>query len=97
MEVKSLSSKTFFLCQNSLTKPSEARFIVFVLVPTDPSKPPEYYILSNKQFLELVEEQKQISKELEAKRGRPYASFSFGISYKTIARHEFRDWNILPQ
>jgi hypothetical protein len=98
VEVKSLTSKTYFLCQDGLTKPNASRFFVFVLLPASLLERPEYFVLNNKQFLDVVEEQKQISQASEIKRGQPYAAFSFGINYRTLARDEFRDgWDNLPK
>jgi hypothetical protein len=98
VQIKSLSSKTFFLYQQHLTEPNLSCFFVFVLVPVSLTDPPEYFVLSDKQFLELVEEQNQINHDLEAKRGRPYVPFSPGINYSTLAHHDFRNaWGNLPK
>jgi len=91
LEVKTLSSKTYYLCQDHLQEPNESRHFVFVFLPSSPVERPEYYVLNNRQFLETVEEQKELTKTSEAKRGKPYADFSFGIAYKTISKSEFRD------
>jgi hypothetical protein len=98
VEVKSLSSKNYFPCQSSLKQGSDTRYMVFVYVPMDPTKPPEYFVLDNEQFLERVKVEEERTKELEAKRGKPYAPFSsFGFSYKTIACDEFKNWDVLPK
>ena len=98
VQVKSLSSKTYFLYQKSLLERSRNRFFVFVLVPAVLSRRPEYFVLDNQQFLRLVDEQEQILRESEKKRGRPYAKFARGINYGTLARHDFYDaWHNLPE
>lgn len=91
LEVKTLSSRTYYLCQDHLQEPNESRHFVFVFLPSSTEKRPEYYVFNNQQFLEVVEEQKELTKASEAKRGKPYADFSFGIAYKTIAKSGFRD------
>jgi len=91
LEVKTLSSKTYYLCQDHLQQPNPSRHFVFVLLPSSLLERPEYYVLNNRQFLEIVEEQKQLTKASETKRGKPYADFSFGINYRTLSRNEFRD------
>lgn len=98
VQVKSLSSKTYFLYQKHLIVPNRDWFIVFVLLPSTPSHRPEYFVLNNQQFLKLVEEENEILKIAEKKRGRPYADFSPGINYGTLARHVFQDaWGNLPK
>jgi hypothetical protein len=98
VQVKSLSSKTYFLYQESLLTPKPTRFFVFVFVPADCSKRPDYFILNNEQFRGLAKEQDQISLELEKKRGRPFAKFALGINYSTVAKHDFQNaWGNLPE
>ena len=99
VQVKSLSSKTFFLYQERLLEPKTTRFFVFVLVPLACSKPPEYFVLTDEQFIRLDEEAKQLVREREKKRGGPYKPFSPGIHYSTFARHhDFRNaWDNLPE
>ena len=66
IQVKSLSSKTYFLYQKSLEEnPLRTRFFVFVFIPRDLSSEPQYFVLNSEQFLRLVEEQKQVAKEAE--------------------------------
>lgn len=97
VQVKSLSSKTYFIYQDSLLEPSPLRFIVFVLVPRNVAQPPEYFVLNNEEFIALAEEQEQILRETEKKRGRPYQPFARGINYPVLAKHDFRDaWGKLP-
>ena len=98
VQVKSLSSKTYFLYQKSLEEaPLATRFFVFVLLATDSSIRPEYFVMNKEQFLTLVEEQKRILAESEKRRGRAYAEFSPGINYPIVAQHNFRDaWDNLP-
>jgi len=91
LEVKTLSSKTYYICQDHLLKPKASRHFVFVFLPSSHLERPEYYVLNNQQFHEVAEEQKQITKASEIKRGKSYADFSFGINYKILARKEFRD------
>lgn len=98
VQVKPLSSKTYFLYQASLLDPCPNRFFVFVLVQAPLSRPAEYFVLNNEQFRMLLEEQEQILRESEMARGRPYAKFAPGIKYSTIARHAFLDaWQNLPK
>jgi hypothetical protein len=98
VQVKALSSKTYFLYQSSLLAPYPNRFFVFVLVQAPLSRTAEYFVLNSEQFRRLAEEQEQILRGLELTRGRPYAKFAPGINYSTIARHDFRDaWQNLPQ
>lgn len=98
VQVKSLSSKTYFIYQKSLLEPIPTRFFAFVLIPRDAFRKPEYFVMNTEQFLCLVEEQERILKESEERRGRPYAAFSPGINYPVIARHNFRDaWDNLPK
>jgi hypothetical protein len=98
VQVKSLSDKMYFIYQKSLLESPPTRFFVFVLVPPDCSQQPEYYVLNNIQFVRLAKEQEQILRELEKKRGKPYAKFAPGINYSTVARHDFRNaWGNLPE
>ncbi|MFC1588326.1 hypothetical protein ACFL54_08450 [Planctomycetota bacterium] len=98
VEVKSLSVKTYFLIQDHLLEPIPDRYLIFVFIPRTLTDKPEYYILTNKQFRRLMEEEKEAIKEAEKKRGKPYAEFSKGINYKVLASHNFRDaWASLPQ
>ncbi|MEA3367366.1 MAG: hypothetical protein U9R68_04545 [Planctomycetota bacterium] len=97
IEVKSLSSKTYFLFQDSLLERKPDRYVVFVLLPRSPSERPEYYVLSNEQFLKVAEEQKRRDREAEKRRGKPYAAFSRGINYSTLSDSDCRDaWHVLP-
>ena len=98
VQVKSLSSKTYFLYQAAFRKRNQSRFFVFVLLPMSPRQRPEYFVLNNEQFLSVVQEQERISREWEKKRGKPYAKFAPGINYRTLAHHEFLDaWGSLPK
>jgi len=98
VQVKSLSSKTYFLYQKSLLEPNASLFFVFVLVPPDPSCRPEYFVLNNQQFQDIVNKQENLLSEAEKKRGKPYAEFSPGINYGTLAQHKFLDaWGNLQQ
>jgi len=101
VQVKSLSSKTYFLYQEALLQPNPNLFLVFVLVPAFRSEPPplpEYFVLNHEQFLQVVEEQARVGKAAEKRRGKPYAEFSPGINYPVLAGFKFRDaWGILPQ
>jgi len=98
VQVKSLSSKTYFLYQPSLLKPNASRFFVFVFVPTTPSQRPDYFVLNNQQFRDVVEEQDKMLRQAEKKRGKPYAKFSPGINYGTLAHNDLLDaWGNLPQ
>jgi len=93
-QVKSLSSKTCFLYQESLLMPNPNLYFIFVLVPENIDQSPEYFVLNNEQFLRTVKEEKQ--KEEERKRGKPYAEFPPGIMYHTLNRDEFRNaWHNL--
>jgi hypothetical protein len=101
VQVKSLSSKTYFLYQEALLQPNPNLFLVFVLVPAfQPELPqaPEYFVLNHKQFLQVVDEQTRVGKAAEKRRGKPYAAFAPGINYPVLAGFNFRDaWGILPQ
>jgi hypothetical protein len=97
IQVKSLSSKTYFLYQLSLLAKNVDRFFVFVYVPQELNRSAEYFVMNNAQFRGVVDEQEEFLRAAEMKRGRPYAAFSPGINYGTIARHDFRDaWRNLP-
>jgi hypothetical protein len=98
IQVKSLSSRTYFLYQQSLEDSSiRTRFFVFVMLPTDLSLNPQYYVMNSEQFLRVVSEQKRVLTEAEERRGKPYAPFSPGINYGVIVRMGFRDaWANLP-
>jgi len=102
VEVKTLKAKNYFLYQESLLKTESNLFFVFALVPpvfeNSVSKTPEYFVLSKKQFLGAVEEERTKAKVLELKRGRPYAPFAPGLSYTTLNKKEFLNcWNNLPE
>jgi hypothetical protein len=98
VQVKSLGSKTFFLYQGSLLEAKQDRFFVFVLVPRNCSKQPEYFVMNYMQFMRLTEEEAQIVQEREKKRGRPYAKFALGIAYSTVVKQDFRNaWGNLPE
>jgi len=98
VQVKSLSSKTYFLYQATLLEPNPSRFFLFVLIPQPVLQRPEYYVVNNQQFLQVVAEQEQILRASEKKRSRPYAKFSPGINYGTLAHHDFQDaWSNLPE
>ena len=98
VQVKSLSSKTFFPCQGNLLEPNRTRFFVFVVVPPDYSEPPEYFVLTNEQFIRLDKEQKQYVVELEEKLGKRRNNRWPGIKYSILARHNFRTaWDSLPK
>ena len=102
VQVKSLTSKSYFLYQESLLSAGPDLFFVFVLAPEIKDEksilPVEYYILNRTQFRQIVEKENlRINKE-EEKRGKPYAQFSPGIIYATIKDSGYRDaWNNLPE
>ena len=59
VQVKSLSSKsTSFSIRRACWMPKPTRFLVFVFVPLDCSKPPEYFVLNNEQLRRLEAESK---------------------------------------
>jgi len=98
IEVKSLSSKNYFLFQDSLLQPKADRFFVFVLLPKSLTERPEYFVLNNKQFQQAAGEQKRRDKEAEKKRGGPYKPFSPGVHYSILNESGFRDaWDSLPK
>ena len=102
VEVKSLTVKTYFLYSKSLLKSNPNRFVVFVFLQPLPQNgkllPPEYYILTDKQFRQVVAEQDLLAKEAVKRRGKPYAAFAPGINYPTLTRHNYHDaWGNLPQ
>ena len=71
---------------------------MFVVVPPDYSEPPEYFVLTNEQFIRLDKEQKQYVVELEEKLGKRRNNRWPGIKYSIIARHNFRNaWDSLPK
>ena len=97
VRVKALRSKTYFIYQESLLAPNPDLYIVFVLVPEDPLERAEYFVLNNAQFLSIVKEENKRLKEAEKERGRPYAHFGPGITYRTLNRKEFLNaWDNLP-
>ena len=97
-QVKSLSSKTYFLYQESFLTPNPNLYFIFVLVPENIDQSLEYFVLNNEHFLRIVKEENQRLKEEERKRGKPYAKFSPGIIYHTLNRDEFRNaWYNLPE
>ena len=97
VEVKSLSSKTYFLFREGLLRPNDNQYVIFVLVPAHLEEKPEYHVLTNAQFRLLVEKQARITKEMEKDRGKPYAAFTKGISYPLLAEQNFRGaWDNLP-
>ncbi|RJR36087.1 MAG: hypothetical protein C4567_14100 [Deltaproteobacteria bacterium] len=97
LQVKSLRSKTYYLYQESLLDPNSDLYFVFVLVPEALLKPSEYFVLNSAQFQSIVKEENTMMKKAEKERGKPYAKFSPGISYRTLNRDEFRNaWHNLP-
>ena len=79
-------------------KAKQDRFFVFVLVPRNYSKQPEYFVMTYMQFMRLTEEQNQIVQEREKERGTPYAKFALGIAYSIVAKNDFRNaWGNLPE
>jgi hypothetical protein len=98
IQVKSLGSVNYFPYQKRLEEPKSTRFFVFVLVPWDCSKLPEYFVLNNIQFLRLAEEEKQRLREREKERGKPFVDIGPGIHYSAVAKHDFRNaWGNLPE
>ena len=91
VQIKSISSKTSFLFQKSLLKSAKNRFFVFVLIPELVSKPPEYFVLNNEQFLDLHEEQRQILEESDKKKGKTNRANLLGVNYRVLAKKDFRD------
>jgi len=102
VQVKSLKAKNYFLYQDSLLKNESNLYFIFVLVPlvlkeSNP-KSTEYFVLSKKQFMGLVDEETARMKATEQKRGRPYAPFASGISYSALNKEEFLNaWTNLPE
>lgn len=98
VQVKSLRSRNYFLYQESLLETSPDLCFIFVLVPDDLTRPPEYFVLNNAQFHATVQEEDRRLKEQEKTRGRPYKPFSPGVHYRTLNRDEFRNaWQNLPE
>lgn len=96
VQVKSLSSKTYFPLQNSLIeKEMKDLYFVFTWVPSQYNQPIEYLILSHKQLLDIWKKEKEEGKRKEKQRGRPYKVWSESISYRALMN--FKDkWKNLP-
>ncbi len=98
VQVKSLSSKTYFLLQDNLLTPNPALCFVLVFIPSKAINAVEYFVFNNQQFLDIFKEEEIRLKEMELKRGKPYAPFAKGINYGTVNRDEFRNaWNNVPK
>lgn len=99
VQVKSARTKSPFLYQPSLLRPKPSLFLVFVLLPTALDKRPEYHVLTNNQFQQVVKEQDQRYREAERRRRKRYAKFPPTIDYRTLAAHDnFRDaFGSLPE
>lgn len=98
LQIKSNSSKNYFLYQKSFLTSDTALHFVFVLVPAALDRAPEYFVLDNAQFQAIVAEEAEIQREKEVQRGRPFKAFSPGINDSTLNRAEFRHaWHNLPR
>ena len=99
VEVKTQRTKSYYLYQKHLENPNESLHFIFVFLPKSLVERPEYYVLNNQQFIEIVKEDKELKKASEAKRGKKFVEFSPGIHYKRISDNKYRDaWDInLPK
>jgi hypothetical protein len=90
VQVKSLSSKTFFpLQKNFLEKEKKNLYFVFVYIPEKYNQPLEYFILSHKQLLNVWKKEKK--KQI----GKPHKEWAEGVFYKALFDFKNR-WEILP-
>jgi len=95
IQVKSISSKTSWICQKSLLDPTDDLFFIFVFVPISTTETAredvarrraEYYILGYKQFKQAIREQQEYCKAVGEKRGSPIKEFSPGVNYSVLSR-----------
>jgi hypothetical protein len=96
VQVKSLSSKTYFPLQTHLVKKEiKNLFFVFVYIPKKVEQPLEYFILSHKKLLNVWKKEREEVNKREKKRKKPYVKWSEAISYKAVSG--FKDkWDLLP-
>lgn len=98
VQVKSLSSKTYFLFQDKLLIPNSRLYFVLVHIPSSYEKPVEYFVFNNNQFIDLYKEEEDRLKKMEVQRGKPYAPFAKGINYGTVNKPNFLNaWHNLPK
>jgi hypothetical protein len=97
VQVKSLSSRTSFLCQKALLERADKLFFILVVLPSALSERPEYFILNHVDFRQVMTAQDRACRETEKKLGRPLKEFSPGFNYSVLAKFTFRDaWEKLP-
>jgi hypothetical protein len=98
VQVKSLSSRTSFILQKSLLQPKDNLFFILVVLSSLPSERPEYFVLTHRQILQVIEKMKRWMKEKEKRTGKKYKEFPPGINYSLLVRDfDFRDaWDGLP-
>lgn len=93
LQVKSLSSKTYFLI-GSFTAGSADDLFGLVFVPPVPGQPLEFYIATRDELRSAAASYKPTRRRLPE--GQPYRSFADGIAYRSVA--PFRDrWDRLPR
>ena len=100
LQVKSLSSKTYFLYgKNFVDGPRPDLCFAFVLIPKDDNDRPNYYILNNEQFQKMHKVTLKLQDEKVKKRGgEPYKPFSPAVYWKTLEDLGFKDnWKNLPE
>jgi hypothetical protein len=98
VQVKSLSSRTSFICQKSLLEPQDNLFFILVVLSRALSQRPEYFVLNHEQFLQVIKEQERWMREEAKKRSKPYAEFAPGFNYSVMAKFNFVEaWENLPQ
>lgn len=99
VQVKSLSSRTSFICPNASIEPDDRLFFILVVLPSSPTERPEYFVLKHQQLLQALKEQDRANEETAKKRGRPFKEFPPGVNYSVLAkRFTFHDaWESLPK
>jgi len=98
VQVKSLKAKGWFIFQKALLQSKPNLYVVFAIVPSDANIPPTYFVLNNRQFQKVAEEQAEIDRQREIERGVLYKKFSPVFSYKALDTDQFRNnWGNLPK
>lgn len=92
LQVKGLSSKTYFPIQDIEKAPRE-KIYCLVYVPPKAQKPLEYFVATAKQLRKAAET--YVPKTRRNPSTRPYAKFLPGVQYQALSR--FKDkWDSLP-
>ena len=93
LQIKSLSSKTYFLI-GSFTAGSPDDLFGLVFVPPAPDQPLELYIATRDELHRAAVDYKPKRRRLPE--GQPYRPFTDGVPYQGVA--PFRDrWDKLPK